>query len=297
MKHTANDKHLSANDEAEKLTTAFTSISLDDSKSVKSEPTKLKRKRFKKKRNVFKSRPCNLTFSLGTTCSCIFEKSDDLEKFLPHRNSCAGRYMYPSVSNEHTTYFSDSELEVGTRRRVNKKPANETKVSHNNTSCLCSLLANLTPQCSKTSTDAKTENNFKSQKSDVMSFGAVWRELEDAEKALRKWKLQPRRCETFKVHKLFSSQQSSNNEVTSFQQNNHTLTSGVEDEAVRCVQSPPIPPDSHVASFPHEVQTPRSCLAQARQEQDISVNELAAYFDEIVHLPKKMCIAAESMYA
>ena len=44
MKHTAIDKHLTANDEAEKLTSAFTSISLDDSKKfIKNEPAKLKR--------------------------------------------------------------------------------------------------------------------------------------------------------------------------------------------------------------------------------------------------------------
>ena len=254
------------------------------------------RKRFKRKRNVFKARPCNLTNSFGTTCACSSEKSDDFEKFSVHRSNCAGRYMYPSVSSEHTTYFSDSELEVGTRRRVNKtKSTNETKVSHTNTSCICSLLANVTPQCSKISGEVKTKDDLKQQKSDVMSFGAVWRELEDAEKTFMKSKSQ---SETFRVQKLFSSQQpSSNTKLTSFQQHNSTFTPVGDAEAGKSVQSPLAFPDSHLCPSPHEVQTPRSCLAQARQEQDISVNELAAYFDEIVHLPKKMCIAAESMYA
>jgi len=56
----------------------------------------------------------------------------------------------------------------------------------------------------------------------------------------------------------------------------------------------------------HHHQQPKSCLTQARQaeaeiipvDDSISVDELAAYFDEIVHLPRKMCRSVyESMYA
>ncbi|XP_075241867.1 uncharacterized protein LOC142336816 [Convolutriloba macropyga] len=42
---------------------------------------------------------------------------------------------------------------------------------------------------------------------------------------------------------------------------------------------------------------PKSCLTQARHAEEIPVDELAAYFDEIVHLPRKMCRITESMYA
>ena len=127
-----------------------------------------------------------------------------------------------------------------------------------------------------------------------MSFEAVWREIEDAEKTLRKWKLQPRRSEPFKIHKLFSSLPRTSKRIaaTSFQTPPY---SSLEDETTKSAMQSVT--DQSVLQPVHEVQTPRSCLTQARQEQDISVNELAAYFDEIVHLPKKMCIAAESMYA
>ena len=43
--------------------------------------------------------------------------------------------------------------------------------------------------------------------------------------------------------------------------------------------------------------SPKTCLTQARHAEDYSVDDLAAYLDEIVHLPKKMCWTAELMYA
>ena len=58
------------------------------------------------------------------------------------------------------------------------------------------------------------------------------------------------------------------------------------------LKTEPATPPTQLESSP-----PQSCLAQARHAEEISVNELAAYFDEIVHLPRKMCRAAESMYA
>lgn len=63
-----------------------------------------------------------------------------------------------------------------------------------------------------------------------------------------------------------------------------------------------IPCECHVTPGSHDLTTPTTqqplltCRQEAMYNNDITVEELAGYFDELLHLPKPMSVMAELMY-
>ena len=49
-------------------------------------------------------------------------------------------------------------------------------------------------------------------------------------------------------------------------------------------------------SLSEETSPPQSCTTQARNTEDVSATELAAYLEDYLHVPKEMSEMAEMMY-
>ncbi|ELT90054.1 hypothetical protein CAPTEDRAFT_225506 [Capitella teleta] len=71
---------------------------------------------------------------------------------------------------------------------------------------------------------------------------------------------------------------------------------GVEPKGLdlRCLEDV-LPPADEACSV-HPCARPCSCAEQAQRVDDLTVDELACYFEDFVHIPKKMSAMAEMMY-